>query len=126
MECLSDRMRSTKPAGPMLVVGHLAHLLPVDRILLLRCDPSLLERRLRLRGDPPPSIQQNIESELTDLILVEAVESGHPVYERDVSREDPTTTARWILKVLTGREAPSHGAVDWLSGDVRIPQSGGG
>ncbi len=125
MECMAGRLRSENPTHPMVIVGHLAHLLPVDRILLLRCDPPRLERRLRERGDSPKAIQQNVESELTDLILMEALGSGLPIYEHDASVEDPATIARWVLKVLVGREAPSHGSIDWLRGNLAVFQPGG-
>lgn len=110
----------TEGAGepPLLIVGHLAHLLPVEASVLLRCDPVILEQRLQARGDPVATVQQNVESELVDVILAEAVGVGHPLFEHDTSQETPSMTAQWVLSVIEGKVAPSHGEIDWLAHSV--------
>lgn len=39
----------------VLVESHLAHHVPVDRVVVLRCDPAVLEERLAERGGDPPA-----------------------------------------------------------------------
>ncbi len=106
---------------PLLIVGHLAHLLPVEASVLLRCDPVILEQRLQARGDPVVTVQQNVESEMVDVILAEAVGAGYPLFEHDTTRETPSMTAQWVLSVIEGKVAPSHGEIDWLAHFVGEP-----
>ncbi len=105
----------------VVVVGHLAHLLPVRRIVLLRCRPSELGRRLRARGDPEEWVRANQEAEWTDLILFECLRTGLPVFEHDTSGESPDRTARWVASVVAGSIRPSHGKIDWLSAEPPPP-----
>lgn len=106
-----------------VLVGHLSHLLPVDEIILLRCNPSELERRLRARGDSEGSISQNADAERIDLILLEAIESGKPIYEHDTTDEVPDASAKWVMRVLKGAVKPSYGKIDWLK--LSPPMSAG-
>lgn len=110
----------------LLLVGHLAHLLPVDAILLLRCNPLEIGRRLRLRGDGEEDVRQNMEAEWTDVILFETVGGRIPIFEHDATPETPRETARWVERVLRGKEVAGHGTVDWLGKsppEVTLPPS---
>ena len=40
------------PSENLFIDGHLSHHLPVDRIILLRCRPYILEERLKKRNWP--------------------------------------------------------------------------
>jgi adenylate kinase len=98
-----------------LIVGHLSHLLPIPRVLLLRCAPDELSRRLRRSGVREPWLSQNVEAERVDLVLLEALRLGRTVYELDTTRHAPAEVARWVLSVLAGKVPPRQGTVDWLS-----------
>src|SRR5690606_25741745 len=43
--------------------GHLAHLLPCDRVVILRCRPDVLDQRLAIRGYSPAKRHENVEAE---------------------------------------------------------------
>ena len=45
------------------VEGHLAHLLPCDRVVILRCRPDILLARLRSRGYREEKSRENAEAE---------------------------------------------------------------
>lgn len=62
----------------VLYDGHLAHLLPVDEVWVVRCDPFVLGRRLRLRGYRNEKALENMEAEAMDLILQEALDDPAP------------------------------------------------
>jgi adenylate kinase len=102
--------------GPLVVEGHLSHLLPtrfLSHVVVLRTRPRVLERRLRRRGYPPEKVRDNVEAEALDLILWEAVERhGEKVYEIDTTgRGNPV---RLFLQALReGRRLPP-GRVRWL------------
>ncbi|MCD2199396.1 adenylate kinase family protein [Halobacterium sp. KA-4] len=99
----------------VLVESHLSHLLDADRVVVLRCAPGELERRLIERGEPAEKAEENAESEALDVILSEAVrEHGKPnVYEIDTTDRDPEVVADDIEAVLAGERDPSAGEVDF-------------
>ncbi len=99
----------------VLVESHLSHLLDADRVVVLRCAPGELERRLIERGEPTEKAQENDESEALDVILSEAVRyhGREHVYEIDTTDRDPETVADDIEAVLAGDRDPSAGEVDF-------------
>jgi adenylate kinase len=103
------------PEGDHVVESHLAHLLPADRVVVLRCRPDVIERRLRERGESPASARENAESEALDSILAEAVDEHGPdrVYEVDVTDLSPDDVAAVAEAVLAGEREPGVGAVDY-------------
>lgn len=99
----------------IIVESHLAHLLDVERVVVLRCAPGELERRLVERGEPTEKAQENAESEALDVILSESVRihSEGSVYEIDATERDPEEVATEIERVLSGDRDPSAGDVDF-------------
>ena len=96
--------------------SHLAHRFDADRVVVLRCHPETVERRLRERGEPPATAEENAESEALDVVLSEAVaEHGtEKVYEIDVSDADPESVAAAVRAVIEGEREPSAGTVDFI------------
>ncbi|USZ68300.1 AAA family ATPase [Halorussus salilacus] len=116
-ERLADRAGSEAPGeADLLVESHLAHHLDADRVVVLRCHPEELERRLLERGEPEAKASENAESEALDVILSEAVsEHGvENVYEVDTTDRTPEEVADDIAAVLAGEREPSAGEVDFL------------
>ncbi|MUV61697.1 adenylate kinase family protein [Halobacterium sp. CBA1126] len=99
----------------VLVESHLSHLLDADRVVVLRCAPGELERRLVERGEPTEKAEENAESEALDVILSEAVQrhGREHVYEIDTTDRDPEAVADDIDAVLAGERDPSAGEVDF-------------
>jgi adenylate kinase len=98
-----------------IVEGHLAHFLPCDRVVVLRCRPDVLVARLRGRGYPEAKCRENAEAEALDVILVETLER-HPeetVRELDTTASSREETAARIEDFIAGRLAPEVGTVDW-------------
>lgn len=105
-----------KEAETLLVESHLAHLLPADRVVVLRCHPEELTRRLSERGVEKSKASENAESEALDTVLSEAV-SRHgteSVYEVDTIDRTPTEVGKAIAAVVAGERAPSAGTVSYL------------
>jgi len=99
----------------VLVESHLAHLLDVDRVVVLRCAPEELERRLTERGEPAKKAEENAESESLDVILSESVRihgEGN-IYEIDTTDRDPEAVAAAIEAAISGDRDPSAGDVDF-------------
>lgn len=103
-------------AGVDVVVGHLAHLLPAREVIVLRCEPGELLRRLRrARRGGASERRANFVSEAVDLVLSEAVRTGVPVYEVDTTGRPVGAVAREVDRRLRAGGPGRVGLVDWLS-----------
>jgi adenylate kinase len=112
---LSTRIRRDPPDED-LVVGHLAHLLPIRDVIVLRCHPRELARRLaRARRGSASERSENVLAEAMDVILFEAVRPGHRVWEIDTTGVDADTVARRVAYRLARRGASRFGRIDWLA-----------
>ncbi|HMA05059.1 MAG TPA: adenylate kinase family protein [Methanomicrobiales archaeon] len=103
--------------GEGFVEGHLAHLLPCDLVVVLRCRPDLLLSRLRERGYREEKCRENAEAEALDVCLIETLErhaSDH-VLEIDTTPLGPAQVADLIEGFSRGRVPASHGRIDWSS-----------
>lgn len=100
----------------IVVESHLAHQLPMDRVVVLRCHPEELEARLTGRGESETSVAENAESEALDIVLSEAVDRHglEGVYEIDATDRDVPAVAREIARVVTGEREPSAGEVSFV------------
>lgn len=74
---------------PVVYEGHLSHLLSLDLVWVVRCDPRVLHDRLAQRGYKPRKIHENLEAEALDIILQEALADGGRVIQRDGTRRSP-------------------------------------
>ena len=99
------------------VEGHIAHLLPCDKIVVLRCRPDELRKRLAQRKYREKKIRENAEAEALDVCLIETVEEFEPpqIFELDTTGHDagivPTgskdftrTRSRQTSAISTGRD----------------------
>jgi adenylate kinase len=111
------------PAGVATVyVGHLAHLLPVRDVVVLRCHPVELGRRLRLaRRGSARERSENAVAEATDLILLESIDRRRRVWEVDTTRRTVADVAREVIALLRRRPPPRYGTTSWLE-DPRVTE----
>ena len=59
----------------VFVEGHLSHLLKcVDKLIVLRLEPSQLKKYLKKKRWNEKKIKENLESEILDIVLCESVE----------------------------------------------------
>ena len=121
LPALARRMGPTGSVpGDAVLVGHLAHLLPVREAVVLRCRPDVLVRRLRAshRGTEDER-RENFVAEALDVVLCEALQRGCRVWEVDTTRRSVASVAAEVEDLLAHRPAARFGAVDWLS-DRRV------
>ncbi|HEV2429531.1 MAG TPA: AAA family ATPase [Thermoplasmata archaeon] len=108
-------LQRPRPPRPTLLVGHLAHLLPVSGVVLLRCHPRELLRRLsRARRGSKGDRTANALCEATDLLLFEALERRPPIWEVDTTDRSVADVAREVASILRRRPRPRFGRVHWL------------
>lgn len=103
------------------VEGHLAHLLPCDRIVVLRCRPDELRKRLSRREYRQEKIQENAEAEALDVCLIETVENFEPsqILELDTTALGVASCAGIIEGFVNGTVPADFGHLDW-SGFLEI------
>jgi adenylate kinase len=89
------------------------------RAIVLRCDPLILERRLKHRRWPKSKIGENLLAEILDVCFWEAVRSygRNRILEIDATRKRPSDILQLIMRDLQKRRRriQRHSKVDWLS-----------
>ncbi|MEM0503567.1 MAG: adenylate kinase family protein [Archaeoglobaceae archaeon] len=98
-----------------IIEGHLSHLLKPEIAIVLRCNPLVIKKRLLQRGWSYEKVMENVEAELIDLILVEALENCEEVYEIDATNMTAEEVADAIERIIKFREGYEPGKVDWIS-----------
>ena len=118
--------------GPIIVEGHFAYnVVPRDLVshaLILRRAPWVLKEELRERGYSDEKTRENVEAELLDVTLVEAIEALGPdlVCETDTTGRTPEETVREVLSIVEGSTPCRRKLVDWLgSPETRALLEGG-
>lgn len=115
MDAIEQWLAEQTNTAVVLVESHLAHRLPADRVVVLRCHPEELGDRLTERDESEATIEENGESEALDVILTEAVEKHglDTVYEIDATERTPERIAGEIESVVSGEREPSAGDVSF-------------
>ena len=123
VDALATRLRV--PTKVAFLKGHYAHRMAANVIVVLRCHPKALWRRLEARGWPEAKVRENVEAEAIDVILQEAVAEGPPVFEIDTTATEPEAAANAVLDILGGRtEGREPGRIDWSEEVVWIGARG--
>ncbi|MFB6254282.1 MAG: adenylate kinase family protein [Halobacteriaceae archaeon] len=99
----------------ILFESHLAHYLPADKYIVLRCAPPEIKTRLQQKSESDASIEENVETEMLDIILQETVEKRDPeqIFEIDTTNSTPNTVANEIKAIIDGNRDPSFGTVSF-------------
>ncbi len=119
---LSRAMRRDRPVGTEVIVGHLAHLLPVQGAIVLRCRPEELYRRLtRARRGSPKDRRENALAEALGIVASEVRDSGIPWVEIDTTDRSAASVARCVLARLRRMPPRPLRPIDWL-GDADVAE----
>lgn len=122
-ERLAARAREALPQGPVLVEGVLAHHCDPDVVVVLRCDPDVLEQRLASRDWPAAKVEENVMAETLDAIAAEV--HIEPAWEIDTTAREPAETAAIVEALADGEPAPEGadplGTADWTDRLVGDP-----
>tara|TARA_B100000945_G_C20336144_1_gene574967 strand:- start:182 stop:715 length:534 start_codon:yes stop_codon:yes gene_type:complete len=115
--CLLDDW-AEPPDKVTIIAGHLSHLLPVDAIVILRCNPMVLESRLRDRNWDLQKINSNVECELLGGPWMDLMESEiPPCFELDntsIELEDlKSNILNWINSKTPSKHSISQ--IDWIA-----------
>jgi len=104
----------------VFVEGHLSHLLKnMDKVVLLRCHPSVLKKRLAKKSWNDRKIKENTDAESLDVILCESVEI-HPrknIFEIDTTDKTVDQVVSCVLEIVENKFKPMKkyniGYIDW-------------
>lgn len=87
----------------VFIEGHLSHLLNcADKVIILRCNPKKLRENLSKRGWKEEKIKENVEAEILDIILCEAIDihNKNDIIEIDVSEKSAEDVAKEIIEIV--------------------------
>jgi len=112
IEALDDYLKKSHKNDNIIIEGHLSHLLSVDLIIILRCDPLVLRKRLKAKDWPEKKIKENVEAEILDVIKVEAHDIIDKVYEIDTTNKSTQEIALVIIGILNGEYKEPQ--IKWL------------
>jgi len=115
LDSLNDSLQDYRDSPELyLMDSHLSHFMDCSGIIVLRCEPEVLAKRLESRGYGCEKVLENVQSEVLDVILCEATDTDIPVFEVDCSHNDVSVTADSIEEILKGKSDDYlPGKTDW-------------
>jgi len=109
-----------KDKDVVFFVGHVSHILKnVDKVIVLRCHPYELKKRLYKKRWAERKIKENIEAEILDIILCESLDihSEKNVFEIDTTALSVDVVASSIIEIIDNdfkyMEKYKIGKIDW-------------
>lgn len=100
--------------------GHLGHLLKtIDKVVILRCKPQELIKRLTKKKWSTTKIKENVDAETIDVILCEAVEHHlkENIFEIDTTKRSIEEVGAIIKNLVKKKFRPTKkyiiGQIDW-------------
>ncbi len=113
------RRKLRRVEGAAVLYGHL---LPyaldrdsVERVVVLRCEPSALKKRLLARGYPRGKVVENVEAELIGVVSADAFDAfgQERCFELVTTDSTPKETAESASAVINGQNRPGP-RIDWI------------
>ncbi|CAD6494804.1 MAG: Putative adenylate kinase [Candidatus Argoarchaeum ethanivorans] len=102
-----------------VIEGHLSHKLEnIDAVIVLRCHPSVLKKRLDKRGYSKPKIQENIDAEAIDIILSEAAQVCEQVYEINTTGNTVQQTQEQVEEIIKNIQENKQMPVKYFPGTI--------
>jgi adenylate kinase len=92
-----------KAKRPIIIDSHMSHYLPkeyVDLCIITKCSPKTLNQRLSKRGYHDAKIRENLDSEIFEVCMNEAVMAGHDIYVIETEQSTDLTGLNDRLKIL--------------------------
>ena len=100
----------------LIVEGHLSHLCSgADKLIILRCRPEILEKRLALRNYSDSKIHENLEAEALGVCSAESLDIyENEVFELDVSNLDVDEVVSILFDVVNDKKELTFGEIDFM------------
>ncbi len=119
---LDTYLTTQKPATtePLFFEGHITHhLTTMDKIIILRCHPHTLKKRLHIKNWTADKITENLHAETLDVILCEATQKHQPqdIFEINTTTLTPPQVTTALQEIIINNFNPlpkySIGQLDW-------------
>lgn len=107
-----DMIESLKDKEFDVLEGHLAHQVPVDVCVVLRTRPDELRERLEEREYSDEKVEENVQSEILDVVLSEAVQNQETVVEVDTTGRNAEEVFEEVNEKVEKGEN-DYGKFDW-------------
>ena len=85
--------------------GHTSHTLDnIEMVIILRCDPSVLRKRLTNRNYSEDKINENLEAEALNIIYNESIDNNEKgiIFQLDTTYLDPQESADKLMNFMNG------------------------
>lgn len=115
--------------GTNIVEGIFSYEIVADCIFVLRCRPDVLRKRLNARRWSKKKIDENVEAEIVDSVLIDAIESTKKyartsklkikLYEIDTTKRTPVAVAEIISKIIASTKASAEYGRKFNPGKIR-------
>ena len=112
-ELMDDYIKNLKEEGIIITEGHLSHLLSVDGVIILRCHPKELKKRLKAKKWNERKIKENLEAEALDIILQRALQRHKKIWEIDTTGKNAEEVAKEVVEIIKKMPPPCYGKVDY-------------
>jgi adenylate kinase len=118
IDAIENYLQANLDTNDLIVIeSHLSHLLDlVELVIVLRCHPKELRKRLLKRNWSWNKIKENLEAEILDVILCESVEYHKNEYVWEI--ETSTKTSNQVAETIK-----QHFIDNNVSSDLRKPGS---
>lgn len=118
---LNEYVYKNYASGDLFFIeGHAAHFLnSAEKVILLRCRPKKLKKRLEKKGWNEEKVKENVEAEALDVILCETVEyfPEDSIFEIDTSNKTIESISESIVEIIKSNFKPikkyNIGKIDW-------------
>lgn len=110
----TDALSRLRLEGPIIIEGHLAHYIKSDLIIVLRCSPEELAKRLKRRKWAKAKIKENVEAECLGIIISEALSRNNNVYEIETTKKSISDSLEAAMDVVKGKRNKYKPKVDYL------------
>ncbi len=84
----------------LIIESHYAHDIPCDIVVILRCNPAELRKRMQSKGWSEAKIEENIEAEIMEICKSEALELGKKIIEIDTTGKPSEAVIKEIVEKL--------------------------
>ena len=108
--------RELEKHAAFVVDSHLLCEFPLKNtiVLVLRCDPRVLQKRLKKRGYSPAKIRENLEAEALDYCTLVSEKHYKRVYDINTTNKTPAQVVNATLRVLKKRQGDLVDFSNWL------------
>lgn len=114
--CLEGEWKNSAKMN-LVIDGHLSHLLDVDAIVVIRCHPDTITKRLLQREYPLEKVQENVEWELIGSVWSDIAQvNSIPILELNSTANDTSSLIEQFLNWVRDGFKPNTPAhpIDWI------------